>query len=532
MSLGLKLFIVLFLVMFVGLATFTLLNIQNQTNNLRELVQLSALRTTDLIKNSIHYSMLINRKEDINQIFKNFQGTPGFDVIRIYDKKGNIIFTTKPEERLTHVPITSEACQVCHSYPQPLKALATKQRHRIITALDGHRTLALINPIENEQACYGPGCHPHPSQKFILGVLDVQMSLATVDDDIAHSRRQVILASAILAVSVFLVVGILIWSLIRVPVRKLTEGTKAIAKGNLDYTIPIHRKDEIGELADSFNVMTSELKKAQREITHWSNTLQQRVDEKTEELERIQAHLIQMEKMASLGKLSATVAHELNNPLSGILTYTRLIQKKLRENKLSAEDLASTQENLSIISEETTRCGNIVKNLLLFSKRQMGEFAVEDLHTILDRCVQLVQHHLQLNNIKLVREYQSKPAEVICDKNQIQQAALAILVNAVEAMSEGGTLTLRTKSDDEYVLIEIQDTGTGISPTDLPHIFEPFYSTKKEGKGVGLGLSVAYGIIERHDGEIDVKTAVGKGSTFIIKLALHPKKNVSESPTS
>ncbi|MCJ7508737.1 MAG: ATP-binding protein, partial [candidate division Zixibacteria bacterium] len=240
-----------------------------------------------------------------------------------------------------------------------------------------------------------------------------------------------------------------------------------------------------------------------------------------------------MEKMASLGKLSATVAHELNNPLSGILTYTRLIQKKLKENKLSAEDLASTQESLSIISEETTRCGNIVKNLLLFSKRQIGEFAVEDLHSILDRCVQLVQHHLQLNNIKLVKEYRSKPAEVMCDKNQIQQAVLAILVNAVEAMPEGGTLTLRTKSDDESVLIEIHDTGAGISPIDLPHIFEPFYSTKKEGKGVGLGLSVAYGIIERHDGEIDVKTAVGKGSTFIIKLPLlHPEKNVSESPTS
>ena len=532
MPLGVKLFIALFLVMFIGLAMFTFLNIQSQTNNLLELVQFSALRTTDLIKNSIHYSMLINRKEDINQIFNNFSQMPGFEVIRIYDKQGQIIFTTRPQERLTKVPITSEACQECHRFPEPLKALATKQRQRTITTPDGHRILALINPIENEPACYGTNCHPHPEQKFILGVLDVQMSLTTVDADIIHNRQQTILASVVLAVSVFLVMGFLIWSLVRVPVRKLSQGTKAIAKGNLDYNIPVNRKDEIGELAKSFNTMTSELKKARQEITQWSDTLQQRVEEKTGELERIQEHLIQMEKMASLGKLSATVAHELNNPLGGILNYTRLIQKRLRDKALSPQELSSIQEDLSMIAEETMRCGNIVKNLLLFSKRQMGEFAVEDLRDILDRCAQLIQHHLKLNNIKLLKEYDDNPTQVMCDKSQIQQAVLAILVNAAEAMPEGGALTLKTKSKDELVTVEIGDTGYGISPQDLPHIFEPFYSTKKEGRGVGLGLSVAYGIIERHDGKIEVKTDVGKGSNFIIKLPrYYNKDNASQLST-
>jgi two-component system NtrC family sensor kinase len=523
MSLGSKLFIVLFLVMFVGLATFTYLNVRSQTKDLLELVQFSALRTTDLIKESTHYSMLINRKEDVHQIFQNFSKMPGFEVIRIYDKKGNIIFTTRPEERLSQVSIKSEACQVCHRYPEPLKALATKERHRIITAPDGHRILALINPIENETACYGTGCHPHPDQKFILGVLDVQMSLAGVDADIAHSRRQIMLASTILVVCVLLAVAILIYTLIRAPVRKLTEGTRAIASGNLDYTIPIQRKDEIGELANSFKHMTTELKKANQEITQWSETLQQRVLEKTQELEQIQAHLIQMEKMASLGKLSATVAHELNNPLGGILTYAKLLQKRLASPNLTPEQLASTQQDLSIIAEETTRCGNIVKNLLLFSRRQMGEFAIVDLHEILDRCVQLVDHHLQLNNIKLVKAYQKGKVEVMCDKDQMQQAFLAILVNAVEAMPGGGTLTIKTSfdSDKNKVKIDIQDTGSGISPKDLPHIFEPFYTTKKEGKGVGLGLSVCYGIIERHEGKISVQSVVGKGSTFTIELPTH-----------
>ncbi len=523
MSLALKLFIALLLVMFLGLALFTFVNVRSQSNDLLELVRLSALRTTDLIKESTHYSMLINRKEDIHQIFKNFSKMPGFEVIRIYDKQGNIIFTTRPEERPSRVSINSEACQVCHRYPEPLKALATKERHRIIPAAGGDRLLALINPIENEPACYGSGCHLHPDQKSILGVLDVQMSLATVDADIARSRSQTILASVILVLCVLLVTGVLIYSLIRAPVRELTQGTRAIAQGDLDYTIPVRGKDEIGELASSFNTMTTELKKAHQEITQWSETLQQRVLEKTKELEQIQAHLIQMEKMASLGKLSATVAHELNNPLGGILTYAKLLQKRLALPNLTAEMLSSMQQDLSMISEETARCGNIVKNLLLFSKRQIGEFAVVDLHEILDRCMQLVDHHLKLNNVKLTKEYHKEKAEVMGDKDQLQQALLAILVNAVEAMPDGGTLSIKTRSDlvNRKLKVEIGDTGTGISSADLPHIFEPFFTTKKEGKGVGLGLSVCYGIIERHEGRIDVNSTVGRGSTFTIELPLH-----------
>ncbi len=502
MRLGLKFFIALFLVMFVGLATFTFINVKSEASDLLEQVQLAALRTTDLIKESTHYSMLINRKEDIHQIFKNFSQMPGFEVIRIYDKQGEVIFTTRPEEASTRVSISSEACQVCHSFPEPLKALATEQRHRIIKGADGHRVLALINPIENDIACYGSGCHLHPDEKFILGVLDVQMSLATVDADIARSRRQTILASVILVLSVLSVTGFLIYTLIRAPVNKLTEGTRAIAQGDLDYTIPLQRKDEIGELATSFNTMTQELKKAR------------------EDLSRIQNHMIQMEKMASLGKLSATVAHELNNPLSGILTYARLVQRRLTSPGLTSEKLSSIQGDLSMIAEETTRCGNVVKNLLLFSKREIEEFVVIDLHEILDRCTQLVEHHLDLNNIQLVKSYQSKNSECICDKNQIQQAFLAILMNAVEAMPDGGTLTIKTKDnpDKKAVLVEIQDSGIGIPLEDIPRIFEPFFTTKKEGKGVGLGLSVVYGILEAHNADIDVKSKVGEGSTFMIEL--------------
>lgn len=520
MSLGVKLFLALTFVMCLVLGLFTYMNIESQTNDLLELVQINALQATDLIEESTHYSMLINRKEDIHQIFQNFSKLPEFEVIRIYNKDGEIIFTTKPKERLNKASITSEACQVCHRYPSPLKALETRQRRRIIKAPDGHRILALIKPIENEPACYGSGCHKHPDDKSILGVLDVQMSLQTVDADIFRGRSQTVLASIVLITTVFLVVGILIWTLIRVPVRKLIDGTKAIAQGNLDYTIPLKKKDEIGKLADSFNTMTKELKKAQAEITQWSETLQKRVEEKTDELRRIQSHLIQVEKMASLGKLAATVAHELNNPLEGILTYAKLLRMRLNSRDLTRDRLTSIQEELSIIGEEALRCGNIVNNLLLFSKREIGEFSRTSLHELLDRCSQLVKHHLDLNKIQLNKLYQSKNSEIMCDKNQIQQAFLAIFMNAVEAMPDGGTLTIKTEDNkkDNTVLIEVQDTGIGIPQEAISHIFEPFFTTKTEGKGVGLGLSVVYGILEAHNGEINVKSKLGKGSTFIIKL--------------
>jgi len=337
-----------------------------------------------------------------------------------------------------------------------------------------------------------------------LGVLDVQMSLATVDVDISRSRRQTILASVILVLSVLSVTGFLIFTLIRAPVHRLTEGTRAIALGNLDYTIPLQRKDEIGELANSFNTMTGELKRAR------------------EELERIQSHLIQMEKMASLGKLSASVAHELNNPLSGTLTYIKLIQRKLSSLQLPSQQLSYFKEKMSLIAEETSRCGNIVKNLLLFSKKQIGEFVPVDLHQILDRCNRLVEHHLKLNKVSLNKAYQKGNPLIICDRDQIQQCILAILDNAVAAMPKGGTITVKTSfdSNSENVRVEIQDTGLGISSTDLPHIFEPFYTTKKDGKGVGLGLSVCYGILTNHNGKIDAKSTLGGGSTFIIELPL------------
>jgi two-component system NtrC family sensor kinase len=315
--------------------------------------------------------------------------------------------------------------------------------------------------------------------------------------------------------------------MVHVPVKKLILGTQEIAKGNLNYAINLQTRDEMGSLARYFNLMTGDLKKARDEIMEWSSTLEEKVKEKTEELEKAQASMIQMEKMASIGKLSATVAHEINNPLAGVLTYAKLISKMCNKECISPEDKASMEKYLSIIKNETGRCGDIVKNLLLFSKKTGGDFRMEHLDTIVDNSLQLIDHHLKIQGITLVKEFNQVNDEIFCDANQVQQALIALYVNAVEAMPKGGILTVKTDSINEgcTARIFVSDTGPGIPEEVKSRIFEPFFSTKMDGKGVGLGLPVVYGIIKRHKGSIQVISKINQGTTFIISL---PREQIIE----
>jgi two-component system NtrC family sensor kinase len=210
------------------------------------------------------------------------------------------------------------------------------------------------------------------------------------------------------------------------------------------------------------------------------------------------------------------VAHELNNPLEGILNYAKLIAKRLR--KVEANPATQTTlEDLDLIINEVQRCGNIVKNLLLFSKRQVGEIGLVPVAVIVDKAVRLMQHHFKISNVHFEAEIPDPEATLMCDESQIQQALVALFVNAVEAMPQGGNLKLKVSQDAAHgIRIDLQDSGVGIAAEDIPHLFEPFFSTKREGKGVGLGLSVVYGILERHEGTVSVQSEPGKGTLFTL----------------
>ncbi len=524
-TISFRLFLTLLLVMGILLGAYIYFTLKSQEEHLLTSMKINSSRLSDFIKGSTRYGMLLNRREDTHQIINRLGKEPEIEVIRIFNKKGEIMFSSVKEEIGTSVNMTAEACYVCHAAEKPIESVPEKSRARIVTRPDGHRSLGLINPIKNEIDCSTADCHAHPPDITVLGVLDIKMSLDQLDQNIQEAQNQVLAFSIIIIVLINVVSAIFIRQLVHKPVHQLIDGAKAISEKNLNYKISIKSKTEIGELANAFNDMTEKLKSAYDEIKNWSISLENKVDEKTDELKRAHAHLIQIEKMASLGQLSATVAHELNNPLEGIITLTRLQIKRLNKDNLKKEDYENIVKDLNFVAEESLRCGNIVKNLLLFSRQQVDEFKEADLEQIIERSIMLIAHHMQMHNIKLVREYNLTNSSLFCSAAQIQQAMIALMINSIEAMPSGGTLTIRMfDADEDNVSIQINDTGHGIQSEILTHIFEPFFTTKTDGKGVGLGLSVVYGIVNGHKGRITVDSKVGEGSTFNILL---PRKNTN-----
>jgi two-component system NtrC family sensor kinase len=494
----------------------------------------SANRVSDFIKSSTHYSMLQNRKEDVYQIIRTIGSQAGIEGIRIYNKRGEITFSTDQSERRTVVDLKAEACYGCHDQARPLESVPVGTRTRIYTGPDGRRILGLINPIRNESACSSAGCHSHPEERTVLGVLDVRMSLDRVDATIAKAQWQIVVVAVALVLLVAIgSVAFLSFTVLR-PVKKLMEGTQAISSGNLEYQIKMSAKDEIGLLASSFNRMTQSLQRAEKENREWAATLEHRVREKTEELKEIHQHILQIEKMASLGRLSATVAHELNNPLEGILTYAKLIGRRLRKLVGRPDEVEQTLADIELVQRETERCGTIVKNLLLFSKKQVGEFVLVPVKQIVEKAQQLVQHHLEISNVQFEAEFPEREVMLLCDENQIEQALVALFVNAVEAMPDGGRLRVGVTQAgaDSNIEILVEDTGVGIPAEDVEHVFEPFYTTKKNGQGVGLGLSVVYGIVERHGGTIMVTSQVGKGTRFTLRFSRPTSSTEQREPRS
>ncbi len=499
------------------LSFYTYLIVKNLDKYLTEARFESAYNMSDLIKKSTRYSMLLNRSEDVHAIIKTLGTEIGVQSIRIYNKQGFIIFSTDSEEIFKKVNVTAEACIVCHNSSIPLKSLTNQNKIRIYKNTENKRVLGLINPIQNEPDCYNAACHAHSPKVQVLGVLDVVVSLNGLDKIIAQNTKNTILSAGLIIIFISLFSWLFIINLVNKPIKKLTKGINEVGNGNLNYRIEVNTKNEFGQMAKRFNEMSEKLNEAYDEIKNWSETLNDKVNEKTEELKNIYNQVNQIEKLASLGKLSATVAHELNNPLEGILTFSKLIIKKL--NTIQKEDeFRKLIEYLSLISDEASRCGKIVKDLLLFSHEEKDVFAKENLLTIIDKSVNLINHHLEMNNIRLIKEYPQKEIIVNCNAQKIQQALMSLFINSIEAMPREGKIIVKVAAENNQIIIRIIDEGTGITAKDLPHIFEPFYSTKEASNGTGLGLAVVYGIIANHNGEIVVENTTEKGTTFRIKF--------------
>jgi two-component system NtrC family sensor kinase len=363
----------------------------------------------------------------------------------------------------------------------------------------------------------------------ILGVLDTNLSLEKVDVSLAQERRAMLTYTGLALVLVVFLSGLFIWIVVRNPLRELENGTARLAKGELGYQIPVKSNDEIGDLAQSFNDMSSRLLLGQAEITAFAHTLEDRVEEKTRELKQAHQHMLQVEKMATIGKMAAVVAHEINNPLSGILTYSRVVKRWIQNNFSAAPREEEMVGSLDLIASESKRSGELVKNLLSFSRVTPMNLEWCELNQVIDRCLRLVQHKMDMATIQLNLSLGEELPHVRCDPNQIEQVVLAMVINAIDAMPQGGNLWIITRqtsvSTIEFV---IRDDGVGISEEHLAHIFEPFYTTKESG-GSGLGLAISQNIVERHGGSIAVESKVGQGTTFKILLPVDSQRPVLAS---
>jgi len=518
-----KLVILLVVSTIVLFSLFGYLNLRFQQRHAEEIILQDGDHVGDLIVRSLRYHMMRNDREALYQAINDIGTQPGMAGIRILNSSGQINFSTDSSELHTVVSKQAATCQDCHSDGGKLHEPLLSHHARFYVNAEGKRALAVVRAVENEPGCSNASCHSHSPNQRILGMVDVSLSLSPVSQQIALQQAELFWFT-VAAVLVFSFLSILfIWKVVASPMKQLLRGIQKVASGDVAQRVPVRSQDEFGELAGSFNKMTESLVQAQEENLAWAQTLEQRVQEKTRDLESAQRILFEREKMASIGKLAATVAHEVNNPLEGILTYARLTLKKLEKGVSDPAPRAEMQENLRTIERESMRCGDLMRNLLAFARKSPSQREPNDLNELIRHGLALVRHQMELRGIELKADLQDGLPLLRCDAGQVRQVILAILVNATEAMPAGGTLRVSTAVDkrQQNVEVRIRDTGVGIPPEVLPHIFDPFFTTKESQQNTGLGLAVAHSILEQHGGSISVKSAPGQGSEFLIALPLH-----------
>jgi two-component system, NtrC family, sensor kinase len=500
-----------------------LINVRSQERQLLDAMIGGADQLSKAITSATWQAMLANHRDSAYDVMQTIALKQGINKIQIFNREGRVMFSTQPGEK-TQVDKRSETCALCHDSLHPLVKVDVPSRARIFPGPKGSRKLAMVTPIYNEPSCSQASCHAHPEKMRVLGVLDVTLDLDRVDRELADIKIRGLFATGIHILLVSLFIIFFTHHFVDAPIRELIEGTKAVSAMQLDKPITVDSSEELGELARSFDVMRQRLKQAMADNEQFLQSLEAKVEERTEQLKAANQKLMQTDRLASLGQLSASVAHEINNPLSGVLNLSKLMQRILKDDGIPLSRIEEFRRYLGQVVNETTRVGRIVSDLLAFSRRSRPQSKRSDLNAIVKTTLALVSHKLALGNVDTQLDLAEKLPPVSCDSSQMQQVVMNLIMNAAEATYRKGQgivkVTTRVQKDGSKVILEVTDNGEGISPENMSKIFDPFFTTKEEGKSVGLGLAVVYGIVDAHGGDLDVSSKRGEGATFRVVLPL------------
>jgi len=510
-----KLILAIGAMMIIGSAIFLYLLMYQRE---KEIIDNSIRRANnfgELVKKSTDYGMLTFNKAMIQHTVENIVQTKEVMLVRIFDNKGRIAYSSKKEDIGTILDANTAICKSCHLGSVTPIATASWSLKK---SPEDYRILTTALPIYNKLDCYTSTCHAHTQKENVLGVVEARLSLKDLDTRIKQDKIIITLyVLSVLTISA-VVLSIILWNITSKPLSILRRGMRRVAAGELDYTVNINTKDEIGELANVFNNMTSELSKAKKELVDWGQTLEKKIEEKTEEIKKTHAQLVHSAKLSSLGRMAAGVAHEINNPLTGVVTFGHLLRGRFPEGSQEREDI-------EVIIEQANRCSNIIKGLLSFARATTVDKGPVNINALLKNSLNMVRHKADFFNINIILDLDESLSPVDANSSQIQQVFLNMIINAADAMGEKGTLNLCTRKITEngkpFAEVEFTDTGQGISEEDITKLFEPFFTTKPVGKGTGLGLAVSHGIIHDHGGNIHVKSKVGEGTSFFVRLPLY-----------
>ncbi len=510
-SLAAKLIIALtsLVIVGVGISWYALIH-TGRSNLIHEAVK-DATSHSEFMKKSVRYDMLTFNREAIQRTIDDLNSAQDVMGIKLFGSTGRIYYASKHEEIGRQTDLAAPACRGCHAGgKEPSGTLAGSGQWTTYLGAEGYHVLTFIDPIYNEPSCWQAACHVHPQSQQVLGILESDFSLASVDRNIQRQTVNTTLYALVFLSALSVLLYTVLRKFVLKPLSALSGAMGRVAKGELGSTVSADSRDEVGRLVMSFNEMTQELKTARERMEHWTETLEREVAKKSDELKKSQDKLIQAEKLAALGRLAADVAHEIRNPLTAIGGFARRLQKNAGSEK--------EKDRADIIVSEVDRLERILRDVLTFSRDARYHL---DKHLVGDLVYDVIKMYEQAcsdQSVSVEVMIEKNLPPVLMDRDQVRQALINLIANALDAMPGGGALKITAGTDAlhgvRYVYLSVSDTGEGIDEDKMALIFDPFFTTKEPGRGTGLGLSITRKIIEEHGGFVRAESVRGKGSVF------------------